>query len=85
MSDKRILELIEKQDKYYVLGFINEIKANRDELLKENAELQNNWNELKEWLEIRMSVYEYPEASNYYEALNKMNELERGASDDKIN
>ena len=37
---------------------------------------QNNWNELKKWLEEKMSVYEYQEASNFYVVLNKMQELE---------
>ena len=47
MSDERILELIEKQDKYYVLGFINGIKADRDELSKENEELKKQLEEYK--------------------------------------
>ena len=40
MSDERLLELIEKQDKYYILGFIKGIKANNEILKKENKELK---------------------------------------------
>ena len=36
----------------------------------------HNWNELKKWLEEKMNVYEYQEASNFYVVLNKMQELE---------
>lgn len=44
--------------------------------INEIKRLQNNWNELKKWLEEKMSVYEYQEASNFYVVLNKMQELE---------
>jgi hypothetical protein len=46
------------------------------ELQEREEQLQNNWNELKKWLEEKMSIYEYQEASNFYVALNKMQELE---------
>ena len=52
MSNERILELIEKQDKYYVLGFINGIIAHRDELLKENEELKRQLEDTIEELEL---------------------------------
>lgn len=40
MSDKRILEIIENQDKYYILGFIKGLKANINELQQENKQLK---------------------------------------------
>lgn len=43
----------------------------------EVEQLQNNWNELKKWLEEKMSVYEHQEASNFYVVLDKMQELEK--------
>lgn len=48
MSDERILEIIENQDKYYVLGFIKGIKANINILMQENVELKKQLNELQE-------------------------------------
>lgn len=51
-----------------------ECHCNRVEVEK----LQNNWNELKKWLEEKMSVYEHKEASNFYVVFEKMQELEQG-------
>ena len=53
---------------------------NRMMLLKENKQLQNNWNELKKFVEEKMSVYEHKEASNFYVVFEKMQELQ---GDDK--
>lgn len=47
-----------------------------EQLQQENNRLKDNWNELKKWLEEKMSVYEHQEASNFYVVLNKMQELE---------
>lgn len=49
-------------------------------LLDYITQLQNNWNELKKWLEEKMSVYEHKEASNFYVVFEKMQELQ---GDDK--
>ena len=43
---------------------------------EEAWQLQNNWNELKDYLKEKMSVYEQQEASNFYVVLNKMQEIE---------
>lgn len=40
MTDERILEVVENQDKYYILGFISGIKADRDILKQENKDLK---------------------------------------------
>ena len=45
---------------------------------KKVEQLQNNWNELKKFLEEKMSDYEHKEASNFYVVLDKMQELEQG-------
>ena len=45
-------------------------------------QLQNNWNELKEYLKEKMSVYEQQEASNFYVVLNKMQEIEKNDSNE---
>ena len=45
-------------------------------LVNDKTKLQNNWNELKKWLEEKMSVYEHQEASNFYVVFEKMQGLE---------
>lgn len=79
MSDERILEVVERQDKYYILGFINGLKANRDELLRENEELKNNWAELKKWLYEEHCLYipEIARNSTYQVVLDKMKKMEK--------
>lgn len=47
-------------------------------LQQENKQLKDNWNELKKYLEEKMSIYEYQEASNFYVVLDKIKELEEG-------
>ena len=47
------------------------------EMIKYNN-LQNNWNELKKFVEEKMSVYEHKEASNFYVVFEKMQVLEQG-------
>lgn len=92
MSDERILEVVENQDKYYILGFIKSLKANIDELQQENQQLkiqisareeeyiklENNWNELKDFLE---NNWKETQDIWFVKIINKMNELERGVSD----
>lgn len=51
-------------------------------LLEYITKLQNNWNELKRFLEEKMSVYEHKEASNFYVVLNKMQELQGEGNND---
>lgn len=62
-------------------GLRNEIEATltRIELLKslqrESEQLQNNWNELKKWLE---DYYDYGDCLKINYILKKMQELEQG-------
>lgn len=42
MTDERILEIIENQDKYYILGFIKGIKANNELLTEELDKYKDN-------------------------------------------
>lgn len=117
MSDERILEVVENQDKYYILGFIKGLKTNIDELQQENQQLkeqikdidmwtrlyneefdknqqlrieisareeeyiklENNWNELKDFLE---NNWKETQDIWFVKIINKMNELERGVSDE---
>ena len=46
-------------------------------LLDYIEQLQNNWNELKKFVEEKMSDYEHKEASNFYVVFEKMQELEQ--------
>ena len=46
------------------------------EALEVFQQLQNNWNELKRFLEEKMSDYEHKEASNFYVVFEKMQELQ---------
>ena len=58
----------------------NKLSIENKYLSQENQQLQNNWNELKSFLEEKMSVYEHKEASNFYVVFEKMQELQ---GDDK--
>lgn len=42
MNDERILEIIEKQDKFFILGFIKGLKENVNELQQENQQLKED-------------------------------------------
>lgn len=47
-----------------------------ENLTKENKQLQNNWNELKNWLEENESFDDYCNETTFTSVLNKMQELE---------
>lgn len=49
MSDERILEVVENQDKYYILGFIKGLKTNIDELQQENQQLKEQIKDIDMW------------------------------------
>lgn len=60
-----------------------------DKLKQENKQLKDNWNKLKEYLLNVDVVIDYSENYdgrfiNYDELVNKMQELERGVSNEKI-
>ena len=73
------------QDKNFTiktLYYRNETKRNKIEQLEQkNKQLQNNWNELKKWLEDennqKYSQFIYNYSINNW-VLNKMQELEQG-------
>lgn len=44
MSNERLLEIIERQDKYYILGFIQGLKSNIEILEQENQKLKEKYN-----------------------------------------
>lgn len=48
MSNERLLEIIERQDKYYILGFIQGLKSNLEILRQENEILKNQLEEYKD-------------------------------------
>lgn len=50
---------------------INDLRLDRENLLLLISKLQSNWNSLKQMLK----------EENYFEIVDKMNELERGDSD----
>ena len=56
----------DKEDKFYLVDLLNE-------QVKENKHLENNWNDLKKWLEEEKSRFG---SYRYDEVLNKMQELE---------
>ena len=62
------------------LYYRNETKRNKIEQLEQkNKQLQNNWNELKKWLEEESKLKGSETAYLYYgKVLNKMQELEQG-------
>ena len=53
-----------------------------DYLEEQNKKLQNNWNELKEWLEEDIGKQEEIPFFNVYEILDKMQEIEGGVDND---
>lgn len=57
MSDERLLELVEKQDKYYILGFINGIRANNEILKQEIKELKKQLEATEEIVETHMKKW----------------------------
>lgn len=57
MSDERLLEIIEKKDKYYILGFIKGIKANNEILTEENKELKKQLEATEEIVETHMKKW----------------------------
>ena len=65
-------------------GSIGYWMSKYQELEQENQHLQNNWNELKKWLEENKYFYsglqgeDREEDTSIIEVLNKMQELERG-------
>lgn len=78
-------DLLNNSNNYWEL--VNEYKQIQQEITKLKGVIEtyeilikanniHNWNELKKWLEEKMNVYEYQEASNFYVVLNKMQELE---------
>lgn len=68
-KEKRIKISVDKEDVQNIIDCYE-----RDiEYIKK---LENNWNELKEFLKEKMSIYEYQEASNFYVVLNKIQEIE---------
>ncbi len=58
-------------------------------LNKENKQLKDNWNKLKEYLENKIDKYsinlEYLSAERMTQIKNKMQELEKGDNNDKNN
>ena len=80
-DQKEVANLIrfKNEVKYHDKQF-EELLQQYIELSREHDKLQNNWNELKKWLEEKMSDYEYKEASNFYVVFEKMQELQ---GDDK--
>ena len=78
-------DLLNNSNNYWEL--VNEYKQIQQEITKLKGVIEtyeilikanniHNWNELKKWLEEKMNVYEYQEASNFYVVLNKMQEIE---------
>ena len=53
-----------------------------EQLQQENQQLKDNWNKLKEYIE---KAYNNGERIDTKEMLDKIKEIERGVSDDKIN
>lgn len=51
MSNERLLEIIEGQDKYYILGFIQGLKSNIEILRQENESLKSQQKEFIKYLE----------------------------------
>ena len=69
------------QDKNFTiktLYYRNETKRNKIEQLEQkNKQLQNNWNELKKWLEDTRKYETWCEMAEAYDiVINKMQELE---------
>ena len=54
--------------------YLSNAVQNRQKYFEEKQKLQNNWNELKKWLE---SNHKYSEFA-VWEIVNKMQELEQG-------
>ena len=69
---------------------LNEVKETCLGLLKENQELKDNWNKLKEYLNTVDTVIDYSENyvghyMNYDELINKIQELEQGSDSSDSN
>ena len=60
----------------------NKLSIENKYLSQENQQLQNNWKELKKWLEEEIKDYRkrewFPVANDLKEVLDKMQELEQG-------
>lgn len=75
-------ECFDTTDKIYYQNRIMALEGN-EELVEKNLKLQNNWNELKKWLEENKfndnyESYQVDNYTTYNDILNKMQELEQG-------
>lgn len=57
-------------------------KPTYDDLIKQNTELKDNWNKLKEWLEEQDNIdYGYGHNNAIYKTYNKMQEIDGGMNE----
>ena len=67
----------------YTLNLAMSILEDRKNLLNDNLDLQNNWNELKKWLEEYLQLFDEPDSyeeqtiEDLKEVLSKMQDLEQ--------
>ena len=54
-----------------------------DDLLKENQQLKDNWNKLKEYIKTEIPEDVFIDTEWFVSILDKMQELERGVSDER--
>ena len=76
----------DKPDKT-IYQFVKEVLDRNSAYAKENKKLKDNWNKLKEYLNNVDTIIDYSENydghyMNYDELINKMQELEKGDSNE---
>lgn len=62
------------------LDYVDNSNNELEQLQQENQQLKDNWNKLKEWLKYKEE--HTIQQNNYYSVLNKMQELEKGDSNE---
>lgn len=77
LNEEPEIKVLSEEEKniLYFDNLYNKLTFEYIELSKENQQLQNNWNELKKWLE---DYYDYGDCLKINYILKKMQELEQG-------